>query len=154
MLTEVLTGESHVTHGVHRILSNTGPVCKAKTVVEPTENDPSDPLIGPSYIKTVEQSQAMEYELQSEGLFWIDSSGRDWPPRSVDFVFPDALSSSLVVNVEWTENNPNPQSNQGHALKGLGKRLMLLRQICLGKPSKDPKNGLWDDNSLEITSSK
>lgn len=96
----------------------------------------------------------MEYELQSEGLLWIDSSGREWPPRSVDFVFPHTLFSSLIVNVEWTENNPNPQSNQGHALKGLGKSLMLLRQICSGKPSKNPKNGLWDDNVLEITSSK
>lgn len=152
--TEVLTCKSHVTHGVNRILSNEGPVGKPETVVEPTENNPSDPLIEPSYTDTVDKSQAMENKLQSEGLFWTDSSGREWPPRSVDFVFSDTCFSSLIVNIEWTENNPNPQSNQGHALKGLAKCLMILRQIGLGKPSKDSKNGLGDDDIFDITSSK
>lgn len=51
--TKKLTCESHVAHGVHCIFSNTGSVCQAETVVKPTEKDPSDPLVDPSYLETV-----------------------------------------------------------------------------------------------------
>lgn len=94
----------------------------------------------------------MKYELQSEGLVRIGSSGREWSPRSVDPVFLYTVFPSLVVDVEGAENNPYPQSDQGCSSKGLANSLMFLCQICLRKPSKDAKDGLWDDDSFQITS--
>lgn len=51
---EALTCKSHITQGIHSILPNAGPVCKSEPVIEPAENDPSDPLINASDIEAVE----------------------------------------------------------------------------------------------------